>query len=90
MRCLSAEEIIMRIDDFYRRSMQDVPHMTRSRETKEMEPDGTWMYDSKDALNALKLLGNIYGVFDKKTDRAVTAETIEDYLKRMGDPGPEE
>lgn len=84
-RNLSAEAVILRIDDLYRRAVCDVPHMTRNKETKENEPDGTWMYDSKDAINTLKLLGNVYGVFGKKTADSEVPETIEDYLQRLGE-----
>lgn len=87
-RGLTPEKVILRIDDFYLRSLKDAAHMSRNKETKEMEPDGTWTYDSKDALNALKLLGNVYGVFAKKTE--AVSETIEDFIGRMGESGDDE
>lgn len=84
-RGLTPEAVILRIDDFYLRSLKDAPHMSRNKETREMEPDGTWTYDSKDAFNALKLLGNVFGIFARKTDAADGAgETIEEFLGRMG------
>ena len=89
-RNLSSELIILRMDNLYLRSMQDVPHMTRNKETKELEPDGTWVYESKDAISTLKVLGNVMGVCDKKTEKAGPAETIEEYLQRIGDPDSEE
>lgn len=89
-RNLSPERIIMRIDDLYLRSVQAVPHMTRNKETKEPEPDGTWIYESKDAISTLKVLGGALDIYGKKAETAGPAETIEEYLQRIGEPEQEE
>ena len=82
-RGLTSEDIIIRIDDFYRRSIQAVPHMSRNPDTKEMEPDGTWVYDSKDAFNALKLLGSVFNIGALNDVEAERAESVEDFIRRM-------
>ncbi|MHB1154011.1 MAG: hypothetical protein ACYCWE_20700 [Eubacteriales bacterium] len=89
-RDFSREMIILRMDNLYLRSMQDVPHMTRNKETKEMEPDGTWGYESKDAISVLKVLGNVVDVCDKKSEKAGPAETVEEFMQRIGDFESEE
>jgi hypothetical protein len=83
-RGLTPEAIIIRIDDFYRRSVQAVPHMSRNKDTKEPEPDGTWVYDSKDAFNALKLLGSVFSIGNLGGGEE-KAETVEEYIRRMGE-----
>lgn len=89
-RNLSPELVVLRMDDLYLRSMQDVPHLTRNKETKEMEPDGTWVYESKDAISTLKVIGNVMGISDKKTEKAGTGETLEEYLLRLSESEPED
>ncbi len=89
-RDFSRELIILRMDNLYLRSMQDVPHMTRNKETKEMEPDGTWGYESKDAISMLKVLGGVVGVSDKKSENACPAETFEEMMQRLGNFESEE
>jgi hypothetical protein len=89
-RNLSSELIVLRMDNLYLRSVQDVPHMTRNKETKEMEPDGTWVYESKDAICMLKVLSSVLGAGDKKSAKAGPAETYEEFLQRIGEPESEE
>jgi hypothetical protein len=81
----SPAKLLSKVDAIYTRAMQAEPHMIRNKETKKSEPDGTWKYDSKTALYAIRLMCSIRGMLEKQMALDVNQESIEEYLKRMGD-----
>jgi phage terminase small subunit len=84
-RNISREKLLLRVDDIYLRAIKAEPHMILNKETKELEPDGTWIYDSKTALFAIRIMGNMYEMLEKQMLLDVHQESIEEYLHRMGE-----
>ena len=82
---ISPAKLLSKVNEIYSRAMQTEPHMIHNKETKKSEPDGTWIYDSKTALYALRLMCSIYGMLEKKMALDVNQESVEEYLNRMGD-----
>jgi phage terminase small subunit len=84
-RNILPEKILIIADDILKRSMQGTPHMKWNKATKTDEPDGTWEYDAKTTCFILKLMSEILGMVGKQVPLSEPQETIEEYLKRMGE-----
>lgn len=84
-RNILPEKILMIADDVLTRSIQGTPHMKWNNITKTHEPDGTWQYDAKTTCFILRLMSEILGMVGKQVPLSDTQESIEEYLKRMGD-----
>jgi hypothetical protein len=82
---ISPEKLLSKINEIYTRAMKAEPHMILNKETKKSEPDGTWTYDSKTALYALRLMCSIRGMLQKQIALDTKQESIEEYLHRMGE-----
>jgi hypothetical protein len=84
-RNILPETMLIRIDDLYLRSVKGKPHMKWNNVTKTHEPDGTLEYDNKSIIAALRMMGEAIGMFGKQVTLDTKQESIEEYLKRMGD-----
>jgi hypothetical protein len=84
-RNIIPEKILTIADDILKRSMQGTPHLKWNNIKKIYEPDGTWEFDSRAALAALRMMGEALGMFKNKEPSSDTQETIEEYLHRMGE-----
>lgn len=82
---ITPQNVLIRADELYRRSLKEIPNMIWNNVTKAHEPDGTLTYDAKTAVIALRMMGEALGMFGKQVPLSVTQESIEEYLKRMGD-----
>lgn len=83
---LSPESLAIRLERVFQQSVAGVPHMTYNPDTKEMEPDGTWMFDGRTATQALKLMGDLIGAYEHKVSANVTTHTVEEYLAALEPP----
>ncbi len=84
---LSKETLALNLDEVRRRAMAAEPHMGYNSETKEWEPDGTWVYDGRTAARALELMGNLIGAYETKVTADVTTRSVEDYLAAIDGEG---
>lgn len=75
--CLTEERLVNELLEILERCMSAVPVMEWSFEEHEYVPTGEYQFDSKGALNAIKLLGARFGMFDKKMDDSAANKQIE-------------
>ena len=72
-----------RLAEVIERCMQAEPHMAWNPETRQKEPDGTWVFDPQGATKALHELREHMG-FSRKTEEETAArETFEDWLEKQ-------
>ena len=71
---LEPEQIGMEILGIFRRCMQAEPHMAWNTETKQYEPDGSFVFDAKNALRALELLGKMGGSIRERVELSAPKE----------------
>ena len=60
---LSRESLSVKLVRVLDQCMEGTEHLSWNSVTKEYEPDGTFVFDSKGATNALKLLGDSIGMY---------------------------
>lgn len=68
----------------YSRCMQEVPVMTKDKETGKQVPTGVYQFDARCALKALQLLGDAVGLFKEKTNQSGESCSYEEFLKSGG------
>ncbi len=66
--CLSEEKIISDLQQILERCMSAVPVMKWDSDSHSYVETGLYEFDSKGALNAIKLLGQHLGMFKEKVD----------------------
>jgi phage terminase small subunit len=77
---LSKETLALKLERVLQQSLEGMPHMTYNPDTKEMEPDGTWVFDGRTATQALKLQGDLIGAYEQKISADVTTHSVEEFL----------
>lgn len=60
---ITAAEVALSLQEVAARCMQGRPHMSWDSSKHEWVEDGTWVFDSKGAVSALKALGDNLGMF---------------------------
>ena len=60
---ITAAEVALNLQEIAVRCMQGKPHLSWDSETHEWVEDGTWVFDSRGAVSALKALGDNLGMF---------------------------
>lgn len=84
---LSPEKIGLDLYEIFKRCMAAEPHMSWNYETHQLEPDGTYVFDSKGATRALELLGKMEGIFRERVElegQGIRVEmTLADKEKRL-------
>lgn len=78
--CLSEEKIIIELLKLYEYCTSATPVLKWDYEEHEYRESGTYEFDSKGALNALKLLGMHLGMFKQKVE---LSGDIDDSIKEM-------
>ena len=79
---ITKEEIIRRIDDVYKRCVQAEPILVYDKELKSYVNSGEWKFDASNALKALKMLGDISGIFKSSEEINDSFSTsYEEFLK---------
>lgn len=68
MSCISEEKILNSLMEILDRCMSAVPVKEWDYSEHTLVETGEYQFDSKGALNAIKLLGQHFGMFDKKKD----------------------
>jgi hypothetical protein len=74
---LLKENILMRLDDLYTRAIEAKPHMVWNPEKNVKEHDGTWVYDSKTAVQCLRLMAEL---LDEEPEMS-----LDEFLKNLGE-----
>lgn len=78
--CLSEEKIIIELLKLYEHCTSATPVLKWDYEEHEYRETGTYEFDSKGALNALRLLGQHLGMFKQKVE---LSGNIDDSIKEM-------
>ena len=68
-RGVSGEWIGLQLLEIYSRCMAGEPHMSWESAAHTYVPDGTWVFDAKNAVNALEKLGRSIGMFVEKKEK---------------------
>ncbi len=68
----------------YLRCMQEVPVMTKDKETGKQVPTGVYQFDARCALKALQLLGDAVGLFKERQQTEEQSCSYEEFLKSGG------
>ncbi len=69
MACITEEKVLNSLVEVLDRCMSSVPVMEWDYSEHALVETGTYQFDSKGALNAIKLLGLHLGLFDKKREQ---------------------
>ncbi len=77
--CLSEEKIINNLQDVLNHCMSAVPVMTWDYNKHEWVETGTYEFDSKGALEAIKMLGLHLGMFNKKDNNSNINDNSKDF-----------
>ena len=78
---IKKEEIIDRIDTVYKRCIQAEPVLIYDKELKSYVNSGEWKFDASNALKALKMLGDIVGLFDTDENADQGNMSYEEFLR---------
>lgn len=82
-RGIDKDNLTNRTFEIFTRCMDAVPHMTWNADTREYEPDGTWVFDAKNALKAVEMMGKTIGMYRDEVN--VHVGSVEEYLKALGE-----
>lgn len=66
--CLTEEKVLSTLMEVLDRCMSAIPVMKWDYEAHEYQETGVYEFDSKGALNAIKLLGQHLGMFERKIE----------------------
>lgn len=84
--CLTEEKVINHLQDVLERCLSAKPVMEWDYSEHEMVETGDWTFDSKGALEAIKLLGQHLGMFSNKikisTDSDDTLKEMKEYFEQ--------
>ena len=81
---LTPEKIGLETYNVYQRCMQAKEHLSWNSEKHQYEPDGFFVFDAKNALKALELLGTQTGIYQEKVQ---VSGSVEDYLRSLTERG---
>ena len=76
--------VALELYNVYSRCMQEVPVMTKDKETGKQVPTGVYQFDARCALKALQLLGDAVGLFKERSEKSNESCSYEEFLKSGG------
>lgn len=86
---INRETLSMKMQKVFEQCMEGTPHLVWDSETKEYVPDGTFVFDSKGANSALKMLGDSIGMFEQRVQHSGNIG-IEEFLSSIPDEAADE
>ncbi len=81
---ITPELVAFELYAVYLKCMQEIPVLTKDKETGKQVPTGVYQFDARSALKALQLLGDAVGLFKDKSTTPTQTQTYEDFLKSGG------
>ncbi len=81
---ITPELVAFELYSLYLKCMQEIPVLTKDKETGKQVPTGVYQFDARSALKALQLLGDAVGLFKDKSNAPAETQTYEDFLKSGG------
>jgi phage terminase small subunit len=80
---ISADWVVLSLQETYRRCMQAEPVMGWDYTEKCMKETGEYVFDSKGAIRALELIGKHLGMFKDSQNETTDTGMMGDYLEAM-------
>jgi phage terminase small subunit len=84
---ISRETVSTKLIGIYNRCMQAEPYLEWDSEEHAYVQKGQFIFDAKNALKALELIGDSQGMFIQKTVNENYNMTVEEYLSKMDKSG---
>lgn len=66
-QCVTRDFVVLQTLEVLRQCTEGTPHLAWNPDTRQKEPDGTWVFDARGSIQALKLLGELTGALQKET-----------------------
>lgn len=83
---VTAESLALELEEIKRRCMMGREHLSWDPVAKEWVPDGTWLFDAKGAINAIRTQAELMGLdAPKKVEGSLKVRSIEDFLASLPD-----
>lgn len=79
---LSAESLVIKLVDIYKRCMQAEPVMTWDSEAKQWKESGIWRFDARGAMKALEQLSRLLGL-DAPAKVELSGGALEAFLREQ-------
>lgn len=79
---INRETLSMKMQKVFEQCMEGTPHLVWDSDAREYVPDGTFVFDSKGANGALKMLGDSIGMFEQHLKHSGTV-SVEEFLKNQ-------
>ncbi len=73
--------VAVELYNVYLKCMQEIPVMTKDKESGKQVPTGVYQFDARCALKALQLLGDAVGLFKEKVSVENQGCSYEEFLK---------
>ena len=86
---INRETLSIKMQRVFEQCMEGTPHLVWDSDAKEYVPDGTFVFDSKGANNALKMLGDSIGMFQQNIAHSGNIG-IEQFLESLEQNGADE
>lgn len=80
---LNPDTIALKLNSIFKRCMQAEPYMEWDSELHAYVHKGQFVFDAKNALKALELMGDSMGMFVKKQVNEHHVMSVEEYCKRI-------
>ena len=81
---VTAQTLALELEEVKARCLEGKPHLSWDAEAKEWVPDGTWQFDPRGAISAIKAQAEIMGVAAPvKIDAEVRTQPLEEYLATL-------
>ena len=84
---ITAQSLALELEEIKRRCLEAEPHMIWDAGAREWVPDGTWLFNAKGAIAAIKMQAEIMGIAAPKkvkVDGEVRNQSLEEFLKSLG------
>lgn len=82
---LDQNKIALKLMEIYQRCMQEKAVLEWDREEREYVNRGSYVFDAKNAIRCLELLGNELGMFSSKINVRADLQGVEEYLRSLGE-----
>lgn len=86
---INRETLSIKLQRLLEQCMEGTPHLSWSSEAKKYIPDGTFVFDSRGAASALKMLGESIGMFEQRISHSGDI-SVEQYLQQISDKEADE
>ncbi len=81
---ISADWVIMQLVEVYKRCMTQEEVLIWDSDLKQKVPSGTYVFDSKGALNALEMIGKHLSMFDGKATSQNNKKDVSKLFEALG------